>query len=281
MKVVVTGGSGLLGQHVIRELQAHGHDILNLDRRPHPGGFRPTWTVDLAEPGTMFEASVGAGAIIHLAAFMAPNLTTDCATFNTNVALTYNVLKAAAELGIARVVVVSSTAAYGYIYGPASMAPDYLPADEDHPSRPIDSYGLSKVVGERIADSFAAAREIAIASLRFPGINWDPSFALMKERMKDPAGRRSGFWAYVDARDAAIACRLALEAPIKGHRVFNIAAAASSMAEPTADLIRRHYPAITTIRSKDAGNWSGIDSRRAERELGFSAAYRWEDAAPV
>ena len=45
----------------------------------------------------------------------------------------------------------SSTAAYGYIYGAADAVPDYLPVDEDHPCRPTDPYGLSKVVGERIA----------------------------------------------------------------------------------------------------------------------------------
>ena len=74
MKVVVTGGSGQLGQAVISELIAHGHEVLCLDRKPHPQGFRPSWTVDLLNVGSLYEACAGASAIIHLAAHIAPNL---------------------------------------------------------------------------------------------------------------------------------------------------------------------------------------------------------------
>ncbi len=155
--------------------------------------------------------------------------------------------------------------------------PDYLPLDEDHPSRPTDCYGLSKVVGERIADSFACAGGMRIASLRFPGVTFDPAFGRLRERMADPGARRSGFWAYIDARDAASACRLALEADIAGHRVFNVAAPTTSMEEPTEELIARFLPGVTDIRAKSETRWSGIDSSRAEKELGFSARFRWED----
>lgn len=276
MKIVVTGGSGQLGQAVLAELASHGHEVLNLDRRAHPGGH-PSLTVDLCAPDSLFEPCRGAGAIVHLAAFPAPGLVSDGETFNANVAITYNVLKAAAEVGVERVVLVSSTAAYGYIYGAADAVPDYLPLDEDHPSRPTDPYGLSKVVGERIADSFAAAGAMRIASLRFPGVTFDPAFGRLRERMADPGARKSGFWAYIDARDAACACRLALDADIAGHRVFNVAAPTTSMEEPTGELIRRFLPGVTDIRAKSEPRWSGVDSSRAEKELGFSARFRWED----
>lgn len=274
-KVVVTGGSGMLGQMVIADLRAHGYDVLNLDQRAHPNGFRPTWTVDLKEPGSLYEACCSAAGVVHLAAYNAPGFTTDCATFNSNVAITYNVLKAAADCGVPRVVFGSSTAAYGFIYGPDGKCPSYLPVDEAHPSTPTDSYGLSKVVGERIAESIAADR-LSVVSLRFPGINFDPDFRLLKERMKDPGGRRTGFWAYIDARDAANACRLALEVPLAGAHLFNVAAPNTSMREPTEELIRRFYPAVADIRRGKEAHWSGVDSTRAERQLGFQARYLWE-----
>jgi nucleoside-diphosphate-sugar epimerase len=277
MKIVVTGGSGSLGQAVIAELQAHNYEVLSLDRRPHPGSFRPSWTVELTEPSSLFEACCGARGVVHLAAYMAPDITTDCKTFNTNVAMTYNVLKAASIMGVQRVVVGSSTAAYGFIYGPAGNEPRYLPADEDHPCAPADPYGLSKVVGERIADSFASASPMTIVSLRFPGINFDPEFRLLVERTKNPGARRSGFWAYVDVRDAAIACRLALEAQLSGHKTFNVAAPTSSMREPTHELIRHYLPGVTDLRREPNGRWSGIDSSRAESALGFRARHLWED----
>jgi nucleoside-diphosphate-sugar epimerase len=276
MKIVVTGGSGGLGQQVISELGAHGHEVLNLDRVPHPGGFRPSWTVDLTAPGALHEACANAGGIIHLAAYIAPNLTSDSTTFNSNVTLTYNVLKAASDMTVGRVVIASSISAYGFLYGPASWTPDYLPIDENHPCRPVDSYGLSKVVGETIADSFARRNEMTIVSLRFPGVNYDPSYQRIKTLMSDPGYRRNGCWSYVDVRDAAMACRLALEAKLSGHHVFNVAVPSSNMREPTPELIRRFYPQLKDVRRSDNTNWCGIDSGKAERELGFRAKHVWE-----
>jgi nucleoside-diphosphate-sugar epimerase len=276
MKIVVTGGSGQLGQMVVSELSANGHDVLSLDRKPHPAAFRPSWAVDLLDPGSLYEACAGASGIVHLAAHIAPNLTTDCATFNDNVGMTYNVLKAASANGIKHVVLASSIGAYGFLYGAPGTTPDYLPIDEDHPCRPTDSYGLSKVVGETIADSFALRDGMSIASLRFPGVNYDPAFRRVQDLMNNPGFRAPGFWSYIDVRDAAVSCRLAIEATLAGHRIFNVAAPTSNMREPTHELIRRFLPELQDIRGKQEGNWSGIDSGRAERELGFRAVHTWE-----
>jgi nucleoside-diphosphate-sugar epimerase len=277
MKIVVTGGSGALGRAVIAELSTHGHDVLNLDRRPHPDGFRPTWAADLTDSGTLYQACRGAAGLVHLAAYMAPNLTADTDTFNTNVAITYNALKAASDMGVTRAVTASSTAAYGFIYGPDGLAPDYLPIDEDHPSRPTDAYGLSKVVGERIADAIVAGGAMSVASLRFPGVNIDPDYRILAHRMDDPGARRSGFWAYIDVRDAATACRLALEAELDGHQVLNVAAPDTSMRQPTEDLIRDYFPGVADLRPGQGSHWSGVDSSRAARLIGFRARHGWRD----
>jgi nucleoside-diphosphate-sugar epimerase len=261
---------------VITELSGQGYEVLNLDRVPHPGGFRPTWIVDLIHPGALYEACRGAGGLVHLAAYIAPNLTTECTTFNSNVALTYNALKAASHMGVCRTVIASSISAYGFLYGPENWTPDYLPIDEQHPCRPVDSYGLSKVVGETVADSFARAANMRIVSLRFPGVNYDPTFQRIKGFMSNPAHRRSGFWSYIDVRDAAAACRLALEANLPGHHIFNLAAPTSNMREPTTELIRKFYPDLKHVRRGDPDNWCGIDSGKAERELRFRAQFTWQ-----
>ena len=276
MKVVVTGGSGLLGVQVIAELAAAGHAPFNLDRKPHPDGFRPTWVADLRDAGSLYEAFKGADAVIHLAAHIAPGLAPDCATFNDNVALTYNMFKAASDLGVQRVVFASSIGAYGYLYGPVGLAPDWLPLDESHRCVPVDPYGLSKVVGERIAESFCSGGRMTAASLRFPGINYDPSFRRIEGYMADPGHRKRGFWSYVDVRDAARGCRLAAEAQLAGHKVFNMAAPGSNMREPTAELARRFFPGLKDLRGAPGKNWSGIDSGRAELLLGFRAEHVWE-----
>lgn len=277
-KIVVTGGSGKLGQQVIQNLLARGYETLNLDRAapsPKLGLFR---LADLRSSGDLYEALRDAYGVIHLGAYQAPNLTSDSETFSNNVAATYNVLKAAGDLGVRKAVIASSTAAFGFIYAPKLFPPDYLPLDEKHPSRPQDPYGLSKLVGEQIAD--AAGRRyprMTISSLRFPGIIFDFSYEIVRQRWKDPRGRASGHWAYIDARDAANACRLALEAKFTGHEVMIVAAPRSSMREPTDVLMKKYLGKSVSKKSRLAGNWSGVNATKARRLIGFKAEHEWEN----
>jgi len=277
MKIVVTGSSGKFGQHVVRNLAAAGHDVWGIDRVANPALGRSRMC-DLSSPGDLVDAFAGAQAVVHLAAIPAPNLMPDNVTFNNNVSTVYNVLKAAADLKIAKLVLASSIAAYGFLYARKMPEPKYLPLDEQHPCQPTDPYGLSKLVGETIADSFASQMEASISSLRLPGINFDPEFRPIRERLRDPRYRLPGFWTYIDARDAAEACRLCLERAPPGHTIFNVAAPTSNMREPTDELLQRYLPAVKKSQSRLAGNWSGMDSGKAERMLGFRAQHVWESS---
>lgn len=276
-KIVVTGGSGRLGQETIKTLEASGYRTLNLDRVPPreaQGDFR---LADLCRSGDLYEAFKGAFGVVHLGAYQAPNMTADTETFNNNVTATYNVLKVAAESGVKKVAWASSTAAFGFIYALKTFLPEYLPLDENHPSKPQDPYGLSKVVGEQIADSIARLHpRMTICSLRFPGVVFDYSYSLVKQRWDDPGARTRTSWAYVDARDAANAFRLAMKAKFSGHEIIICAAPTSSMRESTDQLVKQFIG--PRIRKKNGlrGNWSGVDSSKAKRLLGFKAEHVWE-----
>lgn len=276
MKVIVTGGSGRLGQHVVRALVEHGYEVLSLDRVAPPAPLSPSWIADLRDAGSLYEALSRADGIIHLGAYQKPGLVPDTETFSNNMTATYNVLKAAADLGVGHVVIASSIAAFGFLYAARIWPPDYLPLDEHHPCQPQDPYGLSKLLGEKVADSFAASHAICILSLRFPGVNFDLSYANFPERWKDPGARLGGFWSYIDARDAATACRLALEVDLAGHRVLNVATSTSTMKEPTDELIQKYIPGVKKAKKGLGGNWSGMDSSAAETLLGFKAKHTWE-----
>jgi len=277
-KIVVTGGSGRLGQFVIRELLAHRYEVLSLDRVPPREKLCATWIADLRNAGDLFEAANGAYGVVHLGAYQAPNLAPDAETFSNNVTATYNLLRAAADLGVKKVVIASSTAAFGFIYAKNLWAPDYLPLDESHPSKPQDSYGLSKVVGEQIADSIATVhKDMTISSLRFPGVNFDLSYASFRDRWSNPKTRARGFWSYIDARDAAIACRLALEVNFRGHEVFIASAPNNCMTQPTLELIRNYLPQGAKIKQVSGTHWSCVDSAKAQRILGFKPSHVWQD----
>ena len=275
-RVVVTGGSGRLGQQAIGHLLEHGYEILSLDIVPLPRRQCDSWLCDLRRSGDLYEAFKGAGAVIHLGAYQAPNLAPDCETFGNNVTATYNVLKAAVDLGVPRVVCASSIAAYGFLYAPAIWEPEYLPLDEVYPCRPQDPYALSKVFGEQLADSVTRYSDVTVVSLRFSGVNFDPTYGTLSERWADPGARMGTFWSYVDARDAAVACRLAIETPLSGHEVLNIAAATSRYLEPTDELVRKYVPG-TRIKEGYSGHWGGLDVTKAGKVLGFTAAHVWRD----
>ena len=277
-KVVVTGGSGRLGQFVIRDLLSRGYQVLSLDKVPPREKLCPTWLADLRHSGDLFEALKGAYGIVHLGAYQAPNLAPDAETLSNNVSSTYNVLRAAADSKVKRVVLASSTAAFGFIYASKLWAPEYLPLDEQHPSNPQDSYGLSKVLGEKIADSIVSVhRDMTVSSLRFPGVNFDLTYESFRDRWRNPPARASGFWTYIDARDAATTCRLALEAKFTGHEVFIASAPKNCMIQPTLELVKKYLPRGAKIRKVAGTHWSCVDSAKARRVLGFKPAHIWQD----
>ena len=276
-KVVVTGGSGRLGQFAIRDLLSHNYEVLSLDKLPPREKLCPIWIADLRKCGDLYEALRDAFGVVHLGAYQAPNLAPDSETFSNNVSSTYNVLRAAADMQVNKVVLASSTAAFGFIYAKSLWPPDYLPLDEHHPSKPQDPYGLSKVIGEQIADSFASAqKDMTISSMRFPGVIFDLSYESFRDRWKNPAARANGFWTYIDARDAATACRLALEATFHGHEVFIAAAPTSTMRQPTLDLIEEFLPKGAKIKQTSGKHWSCVDSTKAKKILEFTADHVWQ-----
>ena len=281
-KIVVTGGSGRLGLLVIKELLAHRYSVLSLDRTVPVEKLCASWLADLRRAGDLYEALDGAYGVVHLGAYQAPGLASDSETLSNNVTATYNVLKAASHLGVKKVAIASSTAAFGFIYARKRFLPEYLPLDEQHPSKPQDPYGLSKVVGEQIANSIVFLHpEMTISSLRFPGVIFDFSYKLIRERWQNPGARANTSWAYIDGRDAAAACRLALEAKFTGHEMMIVAAPRSSMREPTEELIKKHLGGRIPTKPSLTGNWSAVSSAKAKRLLGFKARHVWEQYLKV
>ena len=170
MRVVVTGSAGRLGQQVVEDLALHGHDVLPLDVSTGEA-TKEHRIVDLADTEALQTACEGAEALIHLARerfpyteeglfdrdtniWEMPDISGDSARFGRNVSITYNVLAVSSKLNIRKVVIGSSLAIYGFYYPLGPALPDYLPIDEDHPRRPEDPYGLSKLMGEEICESF-------------------------------------------------------------------------------------------------------------------------------
>ncbi len=291
MKIIVTGGAGRVGQLTISELLDHGHEVQSIDKLPVLESVCPSSVIDLLHAEELAQAFERADGVIHLArkkfpytsngfdpasrTWKTPDGLGDAAIFSYNVTISYNVLAAAFAAGVRKLVMGSSLTIYGFYYPSQWSAPDYLPVDEDYPLRPQDPYSVSKLVVERACDAFARKSDMQIASLRFAGICADFTHQSLRERRKDPLRWSGPLWTYIDVRDAALACRLALEADFAGHETFNICAPNTIMQMPTAELVAQYLP-NAKLPTNTEGNWAGYDAAKSRRMLGFNPRYTLE-----
>src|SRR3984957_16560510 len=200
-RIVVTGGSGKAGRGVVRDLQQHGYEVLNVDRRPSPESSSPDSAIpflpaDLTDFGQTLEA-LGAGAwgraadaVVHFAAIPSPVHATPDQVFRTNITSTHTVFSAAARLGLQRVVWASSETTLGL---PFKRPPDYAPVDEAH-IYPESSYALSKVLGEEMARQFSRWNGMPIIGLRFSNIMVRQDYDEFPTFWDDPRLRKWNLW---------------------------------------------------------------------------------------
>ena len=164
--------------------------------------------------------------IVHLGAIASPGEAPDHVIFEVNTVSTYNVFEAARRLGIRNVVWASSETVYGMPY---ARGPQYVPVDEEI-EPPHWSYSLSKLMGEKMAEQFARwDPQTKIIGLRFSNVQEPQDYANFAGYDKDARNRHFNLWTYIDARDAAQAIRMSLEAKLTGAHVFGIANSNSVM----------------------------------------------------
>ena len=151
MNVFVTGGAGYIGSVCVEELCNAGHSVTVLDNlsEGHRSAVDPRATfvqADLADRDTVFSAvrNSGAGAVIHFAAhaLVGESMTDPSKYFRNNVSNAINLADAAVAAGVKKFVFSSTCATYG--------PPDRVPMDETLPQRPINPYGESKLMFEKV-----------------------------------------------------------------------------------------------------------------------------------
>jgi len=276
-KVVVTGGSGMLGKWVVKHFVEQGYDVLNVDTRQPEESVCSTLLVDLEDLGQTYSALTGADAVVHLAAVPRVGIVPNDVTYRNNVMSTYNILEAASTLGINKVVVASSEASYGICFAVHPLAPEYVPMDEEHPQLPQDSYGLSKVVNELAADMFHRRTGIQVVSFRLGNVIQPDWYERFPSWINNPEERERILWSYIDTRDVAEACRLAIEADGLGSVVLNLASDETSMAVASRELMAARYPQVNDFRAPLEGHEALLSSEKAMNLLGWKPKYKWRE----
>jgi nucleoside-diphosphate-sugar epimerase len=273
-RICVTGASGRAGRVTVAELLAHGYDVLATDRvRPLQDLGTPVLLADLTDHGQAVEVLAGTDAVVHLANIPAPGIHTPAVTFNANMTMNFNVFLAAAQVHLDRVVWASSETTLGL---PFDEPPRYAPVDEGHYPVPTTTYALSKVASETVAAHIADWSGVPFIGLRFSNILGPTDYEQFPSYWPDPLLRKWNLWGYIDERDAAAACRLALEADAEGSASYIIAAADTVMNRSSAGLLKEVFPGVTLRR--DVGEFGSLlVTDRAKEALGFVPQHSWRD----
>ena len=292
MRILFTGGSGKAGRHVIPYLLARGHRVVNADLVPLDVPGVDNLTVDLTESGQVFNALTsyadfdelepGTGvprfdAVVHFAAIPRILLKPDNETYRVNTLSTYHVLEAAVKLGIKKVIFASSETTYGVCFADGEIKPDYVPVDEQHPTLPHDSYGMSKVVNEATARSFQARSGYDIYGLRINNVIEPHEYQQdFPKYVANPHMRRRNIFGYIDARDLGQMVECCLQADGLGYEVFNVANDDTSVGLTTDEIMAQFYQDVP--KRQDMGPHDTFYSiEKARRLVGFAPQHGWRE----
>lgn len=288
-RVIFTGGSGKAGRHVVQYLVDQGYRVLNLDTKPLDNPAVRTLITDITDAGQVFNAlSSYTGlhefdpdlapepidAVVHFAAIPRIMIVPDNEVYRINVMGTYNIIEAAAKLGIRKVIIASSETTYGLVFNHTHRDPEYFPLDEEYPVDPRDSYALSKICNEKTAQAFAGRTGMDIYAIRIGNVVEPHEYANFPGYFARPDFRRRIAWSYIDARDLGQIIDLGIRKDGLGFQIFNAANNDASSDLPTAELLRRYYPNVPV--KGQLGEYETLLSNRKTREvLGFEEAHNW------
>lgn len=308
MNVLVTGGTGFLGAYVMAALEAAGHSAFAYDVAPPSpdllsvasslgSRFRQGQIGDIARLFDVCRAE-DIEAIVHAAGMVGlePSLAQPLATYQTNIMGLVHACEAARQLGMRKLVSISSNAAYHKGTGERLVETD--PPFSVTAGNPAGHYGTSKMAGEAIGMAYATFQDVDFLSLRVTAIY---GFGMRSPMYIKPMVENAVLGVptrfatggpmkrdYTHVLDCSDAILLALNAPLwkQGEqRVLNVAAGKAHTAMEVADMVRRIVPGadieigdtLTPLEEANVKMRAPLDVAAAKRLLGWSPKWPLED----
>jgi UDP-glucose 4-epimerase len=236
MRVLVTGGAGFIGSHLVDRLVRDGYRVRVIDNlssgrveniKHHLESRSVELAVgDLKDPQVALRAVEGVDAVFHFAANPEVRVSTTNPDihFNENIVATFNLLEAMRRRGVKELVFASSSSVYG--------EPEEVPVDENAPIRPVSVYGASKAACEAIIHAYTKLYGVKAVVLRYAnvvgprlrhGVVWD----FINKLLGNPAeleilgdGKQVRSYIYID--DAIEATMIAWRKTDTNYEVYNV-----------------------------------------------------------
>ena len=308
MAVLVTGGLGAIGSWALRSLIEQGERPVAVDTRNDRGlvadldGRFDLEIGDVLDPAFLYRVGYGYSIdrICHLAALMPPPCQAEPALgFRVNTVGTIGMLELARNMGVKRFVYTSSKAVYGNPQPPYGH-PTYEPIPEEHPYRPTDVYGASKVSSELMIGQYASIYQLDSIVLRLGGTYGPGKLERHGEvglvsRMLENAHAGLPFRVdfggeersdHIYNKDVGRAVAVAAFAEHRHSRVYNISSGDSLSLFEAAEVVRSLVPGVHLdiggdigLRQKGVGRGSTLTTAKAADELGFVAHYSFAQGA--
>jgi UDP-glucose 4-epimerase len=304
-KILIAGGAGYIGSHMVKDLLAHGYEVLVLDNlsKGHADAVPHDHLVigDIGDRdllATLFTRHQIA-AVMHFAAFIevGESVREPEKYYRNNLANTLVLLDAMRRHGVARFIFSSTAAVYG--------TPERTPITEDHPRHPINPYGASKAMVEQVLGDFDSAYGLKSSILRYfnaagadpdgeLGERHDPETHLIPLVLDAAAGDREAIAIfgqdydtpdgtcirdYIHVADLCQAHRLALDALLQGGEsaIYNLGNgrgfSVREVIDAAATVTGRTIPCREAPRRPGDPPRLIADSAKAQRELGWRPEY--------
>lgn len=310
MKILVVGGAGYIGSHMCKMLKRSGSEVVILDNLST--GFQ-----DMAKYGELVQGDLANhelldslltknkfDGVMHFAAssLVGESMTSPSKYYQNNVGNTLNLLDAMVRHDVKTFIFSSTAATFG--------EPEYSPIDERHPQKPINPYGASKLMVERILQDYASAYGLNSVSLRYfnacgadpegeIGECHDPETHLIPLVLQAASGRRKSITVfgrgyatedgtcirdYIHVSDLCSAHELALQALVSGEQVgalaYNLGNGQGFSVQQVIDVVRRvvtedGYDLVVEDGEKRLGDPAVLvaDATLAIQALGWKPQY--------